>query len=112
MSNQHPTIEQLRHLVGHAEGRALTLAEAARLRAGVEHLAASQAGLAAKVDDLSRRLAAGARPVIDVDCPLCPARALSRCVHPSGQQMRGWHQQRLDAAAKTPTDSTSTSSSP
>ena len=108
MNSQHPTIEQLRHLVGHAERRALTLPEAARLRAGVDHLAASQAGLAAKVDGLSRRLAAGARPAIDVECPVCPARARSRCVHPSGQQMRDWHKQRLDAAALPEPDDTST----
>lgn len=111
MSSRYPTIEQMRHLVGHAEGRALTPAEAVRLRTGVDHLAASQAGLAAKVDDLSRRLAAGARPVIDVECPVCPARARSRCVHRSGQQMRGWHQQRLEAAARPAPDSTSTDSS-
>ena len=110
MSSRYPTIEQLRHLVGHTEYRVLTPAEAARLRSGVDHLAASQAGLAAKADDLSRRLAAGARPVIDVDCPLCPAHARSRCVHPSGQHMRGWHQQRLEAAARPSPDSTSTDS--
>jgi len=42
-----PSIDQMRHLIGHTEHRALTPAEAGRLRAGIEHLAASQAGMAA-----------------------------------------------------------------
>ncbi|MCC9309135.1 hypothetical protein LN042_18950 [Kitasatospora sp. RB6PN24] len=36
--NHLPTPEQLQHLLGHAERRRLTTAEAARLRAGVQHL--------------------------------------------------------------------------
>ncbi|WP_127361516.1 zinc finger domain-containing protein [Actinacidiphila soli] len=99
-----PTLEQIRHLIGHAEHRALTPAEAERLRAGVEHLSASQAGIAAKVNDLTRRLAGGARPVLDVDCPVCKAPTGSGCVARFGQPMSGSHTDRLAAAALTATD--------
>lgn len=99
MTGQPPTLEQLRHLIKHVEDRRLTPQEAARLRAGVDHLAASQAGMAAKVDDLTRRLVAGTRPVIDIDCPTCPARARSRCVYPQGHQRQGFHRARIAAAA-------------
>ena len=57
-----PTIDQLRHLIGHTDSRALSPTEAARLRAGVEHLIASQAGLAAQISGLARRLAARRPP--------------------------------------------------
>lgn len=100
-----PTLDQIRHLIGHAEHRALTPVEAERLRAGVEHLTASQAGLAAKVGDLTRRLAGGARPVLDVDCPVCQAPAGSGCVARYGQPLSGSHPDRLAAAAITAADS-------
>ncbi|MFF4504799.1 hypothetical protein [Streptomyces sp. NPDC001401] len=102
-----PTVDQIWHLIGHTERRALSQAEAARLRAGVEHLIASQAGLAAKVGGLTRRLAAGARPVLDVDCPTCRAPARRRCVNRFGQPTSAPHSQRLTAAA-LPADDRST----
>ncbi|MER5917016.1 hypothetical protein ABT124_43375 [Streptomyces sp. NPDC001982] len=80
-----PTVEQIRHLIAHTEYRALTPAESARRRAGVEHLIASQAGLAAQVGGLTRRLAAGTRPALDVACSTCKAPARSPCVTRFGQ---------------------------
>lgn len=54
--SERPTVEQMRHLIDHTDQRALSFAEAARLRAGFEHLVASQASQAsqhASVDDLN-----------------------------------------------------------
>ncbi|MET8957372.1 hypothetical protein [Streptomyces sp. NPDC004533] len=96
-------MEQVRHLVGHTEYRALTPAEVARLRASVEQLIASQAGLAAQIGGLTRRLAEGARPALDVDCPTCRATAHHGCVGRFGQPTSAPHSRRLTAAA-LPTD--------
>ncbi|MGW0631852.1 zinc finger domain-containing protein [Streptomyces sp. NPDC002758] len=94
-----PTVDQIRHLIGHTERRALSPAESARLRAGVEHLIASQAGQAAQVTRLTRLLAAGSRPALDVDCPTCQAPARSACVTRFGQPTSAPHSLRLASAA-------------
>ncbi|MGW3246517.1 zinc finger domain-containing protein [Streptomyces sp. NPDC001070] len=98
-----PTLDQLRHLIGHTGHRVLSVVESERLRAGVEHLVASQAGLAAKVAELTRRLSGGARPVLDVECPVCQAPPGSGCVTRLGPPLSGSHTERLAAAAVTGT---------
>lgn len=97
--SERPTVAQMRHLIGHTDHRVLSAAEAARLRAGFEHLVASQVGQQAKVDDLNRRLAAGTRPALDFDCATCQAAAGSPCTRRYGQPMHGFHRPRLTAAA-------------
>ncbi|MFF3378180.1 hypothetical protein ACFYXF_35155 [Streptomyces sp. NPDC002680] len=89
----------MRHLIGHTEYRPLGAAEAARLRAGVEHLIASQAGQAAQVTRLARLLAAGSRPALDVHCPTCEAPAGAPCVNRFGQPTSAPHSLRLASAA-------------
>ncbi|WP_326737085.1 hypothetical protein [Streptomyces sp. NBC_01022] len=92
----------MRHLIDHTDQRALSFAEAARLRAGFEHLVASQASQAsqhASVDDLNRRLAAGTRPALDFGCVTCQAAVGSPCTRRYGQPMHGFHCPRLTAAA-------------
>ncbi|MFG3140919.1 hypothetical protein ACGFZA_32535 [Streptomyces sp. NPDC048211] len=89
----------MRHLIGHTDQRALSFAEAARLRAGFEHLVASQARQQARVDDLSRRAAGETRPALDFGCDACHAAAGSPCTRRYGQPMQGFHGQRLTAAA-------------
>ncbi|MEU2857531.1 hypothetical protein ABZ672_03745 [Streptomyces mirabilis] len=101
-----PTVEQVRHLIGNTEYGAITPDEAGRLRADVEHLIASQAGMAAKVSGLTRQLAAGARPV--VDCPACQAPAASPGVTHFDHPTSGSRTKRLTAAALTATDNGST----
>ncbi|MET7889956.1 zinc finger domain-containing protein [Streptomyces mirabilis] len=91
-----PTVEQIRHLIGHAEYRPLNPAEAARLHAGVEHLIASQAEHATR---LTRLLAAGSRPALDVFCPACQAPARAPCVNRFGQPASAPHSLRLASAA-------------
>ncbi|MEU4094452.1 hypothetical protein [Streptomyces sp. NPDC026673] len=98
---EHPTLDQLRHLIGHTGRRVLSAVESERLRAGVEHLVASQAGLNAKVAELTRRLAGGARPVLDVECPVCQAPPGVGCVTRLGPPLSGSHTERLAAAAVT-----------
>ncbi|WP_405526709.1 hypothetical protein OG426_30180 [Streptomyces canus] len=90
---RQPSLDQIRHLLGHTGCRALSPAEAAQLRAGVEHLIASQADLPAM-----SRLAAGSRPALDVDCPTCRAPTRHRCVNRFGQPTPAPHSQRLTAA--------------
>ncbi|MFB7443094.1 hypothetical protein ACFC01_33145 [Streptomyces mirabilis] len=89
-------MEQIRHLIGHTGYRPLSPAEAARLHAGVEHLIASQAGQAARV---TRPLAAGSRPALDVYCPTCQAPAHAPCVNRFGQPTSAPHSLRLASAA-------------
>ncbi|MGW1157740.1 zinc finger domain-containing protein [Streptomyces sp. NPDC002519] len=95
-SRDRPTADQIRHLIGHTEYRALSQEESARLRAGVEHLIASQGGQAAEV---TRLLAAGSRPVLDVACPTCQAPAHTGCVTRYGQPATAPHTRRLASAA-------------
>ncbi|MDX2849343.1 hypothetical protein PV342_12910 [Streptomyces sp. PA03-3a] len=64
----------------------------------MEHLVASQAGLAAKVADLTRRLAGGARAVLDVECPVCQAPPGAGCVTRLEPPLSGSHTERLAAA--------------
>ncbi|MGW0952805.1 hypothetical protein [Streptomyces sp. NPDC002545] len=97
-------MEQIRHLLGHTESRALTTAEAERLRVGVEHLIASQTSLAAKTARLTRQLAAGARPALDVECPTCQAAARCPWLNRYGHPISAPNARRLTAAA-LPTDS-------
>ncbi|MGW4047552.1 hypothetical protein [Streptomyces sp. NPDC004721] len=89
----------MRSLLGHTESRALTTAEAERLRAGVEHLIASQTGLAAHTARLTRQLANGARPALDVECPTCQAATSCPCVNRFGHPIPAPHARRLAAAA-------------
>ncbi|MFJ3248504.1 hypothetical protein [Streptomyces sp. NPDC086782] len=96
-------MEQLRSLLGHTESRALTTAEAERLRTGVEHLLARKAGLTAETARLTRRLANGARPALDVGCPTCQAATGCPCVNRFGHPIPAPHARRLNAAA-LPTD--------
>ncbi|MEU6318178.1 hypothetical protein [Streptomyces sp. NPDC047009] len=98
-STDRPTVDQIRHLIGHTEYRALSQEEAARLRAGVEHLIASQGGQAAEVTRLTRLLAAGSRPALDVACPTCQAPARTACVTRYGQPTTAPHTRRLASAA-------------
>ncbi|GHE84504.1 hypothetical protein GCM10014715_45720 [Streptomyces spiralis] len=95
---ERPTVEQLRNLISRSESRVLSADEAARLRAGMEHLLASQAGLATEVTRLTRLLAAGSRPALDVDCPTCKAPVGSTCVTRYGQPTGAPHSQRLSTA--------------
>ncbi|MGW2700795.1 zinc finger domain-containing protein [Streptomyces sp. NPDC001340] len=96
---ERPTVEQLRNLIGRTETHVLSGDEAARLRAGFEHLIASQAGLTAQVARLTRQLAAGSRPALEVDCPTCRAPVDSPCVNRYGQPTAAPHTQRLASAA-------------
>ncbi|WP_449343307.1 zinc finger domain-containing protein [Streptomyces rhizosphaerihabitans] len=89
----------MRYLIGHTERRPLSPAEAARLRAGVEHLISSQAGQAAQITRLTRLLAAGSRPALDVYCPTCQAPAHAPCVNRFGQPTSAPHSLRLASAA-------------
>lgn len=94
-----PTVEQMRHLIGQAENRPLGAAEAARLRDGVEHLIAGQAAQTTQVTRLTRLLAAGSRPALDVYCPTCQAPARAPCVNRFGQPTSAPHSLRLASAA-------------
>lgn len=67
MTNHRPTLDQIRHLIGHTESRALSPEESHRLRVGIEHLVASAAVQAANVTDLARRPGARARPALEVE---------------------------------------------
>ncbi|WP_324787067.1 hypothetical protein [Streptomyces sp. H51] len=71
---ERPTADQVRNLIGRAERRQLTPEEAMRLRAGVEHLIASQADLALQDGQPtsaphSLRLACAALPAADRNSP-------------------------------------------
>ncbi|WP_330306188.1 MULTISPECIES: hypothetical protein [unclassified Streptomyces] len=63
--SQRPPVEQIRNLIDRTESHVLPADEAARLRAGVEHLIASQTGLAAQVTRLTRQLASAVLPADD-----------------------------------------------
>lgn len=93
-----PTVDQMRNLIGHAQDRALSYAESERLRAGFEHLVASQAAQRARIDHLSSRLTADERPALDVECATCQAPARAPCTRRYGQPMPGFHRARLTAA--------------
>ncbi|MFF3493700.1 hypothetical protein ACFYWS_20375 [Streptomyces sp. NPDC002795] len=99
MPNQ-PTLEQIRHLIGHAEYRVLTPDESARLRKGVEALAASRSGLAARVDQLTSMLAAGTSPT-RATCPTCRAEPGTNCRARDERPLRGWHRSRIKATQET-----------
>lgn len=108
-----PTREQLLGLINQAERRALTLAEAHRLRLGVTHLAAQLGGAGGRIHkltadlDQARRERDGAVRELAlsgpraVECPFCGALAGEPCRSVRGvEPPREPHTARLDAASR------------